>query len=72
MSRECISLFRAESLEVIKPNSFARRKLNYTSLVFSHLLAEISAIMKDGVIDHSFVINKREGREFWRSHFAQT
>ena len=40
------------------------------TLVFSHMLADLKAVYKDGVRDEAFVIVKLEARKFWADHFG--
>ena len=68
--RSTVQLFRAEAEQIVNEQSFARRKLNYLTLVFSHLLAELRAVMPAGRLLTDFVIAKIEARKFWRENFG--
>lgn len=68
--RVTIKLFRDAKEEMEREDSDYRRQLNKLTLVFSHMLADLKAVYKDGVRDEAFVIVKLEARKFWADHFG--
>nr|6BK5_A Chain A, Ubiquitin Ligase Cbl [Salpingoeca rosetta] len=69
--RIATKLFRDAGEEMESEDSEYRRQLNKYTLVFSHMLADLQAVYKDGHLDADFTIVKIDAREFWHRQFGK-
>jgi E3 ubiquitin-protein ligase CBL len=69
--KKTIKIFKDSKEEMENENAPCRRELNKLTLVFSHLLAELKAMFKEGTFAPEFKLVKAEARDFWEKAFGK-
>lgn len=70
-TKQTMSLYKEAKERMYEENSQPRRNLTKLSLIFSHMLAELKAILPNGLFQgDNFRITKADAAEFWRRSFG--